>query len=171
MPSSGKTVKLVMKTQTWPRAMHRNVVCLCVFRGSALLLLSQGGRRKSWSQLDGEDTPTAVSAWAQWNTSATAKAFRWHSSQLSPCPALAIKLMELWQQLWLISGRNHLSAHYHFSIIYIFPGRGEYFVVTVHRLFLLPWEAHTNIVCTWKLMPEALQLVDFYFFFISSSLS
>lgn len=49
-----------MKTQTWPRAMHCNVVCLCVFGGSALLLLSQGGRWKSWSQLDEEDTPTAV---------------------------------------------------------------------------------------------------------------
>lgn len=62
-----------------------------------------------------------ASAWAQWNTSATAKAFRWHSSQLSPCPALAIKLMELWQQLWLISGRNPLECslslqhHLHFS--------------------------------------------------------
>lgn len=62
----------------------------------------------------------------------------------------------------------HLSAHYHFSIIYIFPSQGEYFVVTGHRLFPLPREAHANRLFTWKLLPEALQLAVFFwllFFF------
>lgn len=49
------------------------------------------------------------------------RAFRWHSWELSSRPATAIKLTELWQQLWLISGRNPLECslslqhHLHFS--------------------------------------------------------
>lgn len=65
----------------------------------------------------------------------------------------------------------HLSAHYHFSIIYIFPSRGEYFVVTGHRLFPLPWEARANRLSTWKLLPEALQLPLFLTLFFYSFLS
>lgn len=60
----------------------------------------------------------------------------------------------------------HLSAHYHFSIIYIFPSQGEYFVVTGHRLFPLPWEACANGLSTWKLLPEALQLAVFCFWLL-----
>lgn len=89
------------------------------------LLLPRGGRWKPCSQLDGEDVHAALCCWAParawWDNSSTAKAFRWHSWELSPRPATAIKLMELWQQLWLISGRNPLECslslqhHLHFS--------------------------------------------------------
>lgn len=135
MPSSGKTVKLVRKLLTWPTATECNIM-VCVRRRTAAS--PRRGRCKSWSQKLRQDAPTVVMLGAWWDASATAKAFRWHSWELSPHPATAVRLTKFWQQLWLISGRNPLECslslqhHLHFS-----PS-GGYFVVTGCRLFLLP---------------------------------